>query len=145
MILGGISVFKIAVMLIALGGFFLARHIWLHKRKAEPKQPLVCPLNFHCDPVIHSDFSRFLGVPVEVLGMLYYGLITIAYAFGIFLTPDFVPPIISLLLISFSVVAFLFSLYLTFVQAFVLKQWCSWCLVSAGLCFLIFGLSRMII
>lgn len=44
-------------------------------------------------------------------------------------------------LLGLSLVAFLFSAYLTFIQAFTLRQWCTWCLISAGLCTLIFALA----
>jgi len=41
--------------------------------------------------------------------------------------------------------AFLFSGYLTFIQAFSLKQWCTWCLGSAGLSTTIFILSSFVV
>lgn len=114
--------------LIAIAGFALATYIHFHKRTATP---LVCPIGHHCDAVIHSDYSTFIGFPVEVLGMVYYALIVAGYwmfrahtAFQIL-----------------SGAAFGFSLYLVAVQIFVLRQWCTWCLLSAALCTSIFILS----
>ncbi|MEX2054859.1 MAG: hypothetical protein WD972_01630, partial [Candidatus Andersenbacteria bacterium] len=49
------------------------------------------------------------------------------------------PLVIATVLVSTS--AFLFSLYLTFIQGVTLRQWCTWCLCSAALCTLIFLLN----
>src|SRR3989338_5171768 len=110
----------------ALGGFVLAAFIFISKRKAKP---IACPMDGHCDDVVRSEFSKFFGVPVEILGMLYYAVAVAAYSVFYFYSGLAVP------LASFS---FLFSLYLTFIQAFNLKQWCVWCLTSAGLSSFIF-------
>jgi len=81
-----------------------------------------------------------LGAPVELLGMIYY--LTIAIAYGVFLAaPVSMPQSVVFGIFSLTVIAFLFSLYLTFIQAFSLKQWCTWCLASAGMCTAIFGLA----
>ena len=91
----------------------------------------------HCDIVVRSEFSKFFGVPVDILGMLYYAGAAAAYSIFYFYSGLAVPFAVFGMfgLASFS---FLFSLYLTFIQAFNLKQWCVWCLASAGLSSFIF-------
>ena len=118
----------------ALGGFVLAFFIFISKRKAKP---IACPMDGHCDDVVRSEFSKFFGVPVEILGMLYYAAAAAAYSIFYFYSGLAVPLAVFAMfgLASFS---FLFSLYLTFIQAFSLKQWCVWCLASAGLSSFIF-------
>ncbi len=120
---------------LAAAGFTLAFNIY-HKKIT--KKPLVCPLRGHCEAVIHSDYSKFLGIPLELIGMLYYLLIFVSYlSFVIF--PDIQIPHLFVMGVTFSTgIAFIFSLYLTSIQAFVLKQWCTWCLLSASICTLIF-------
>ncbi len=126
------SLFLIA---LALGGFALATFIHFKKKQ---EIPLVCPIVGHsCDPVVHSDYSRLLGIPLEILGMFYYGIIGIAYI-ALAVTPDLGSSVLSSLLFFLSLLALIFSSYLTAVQAFVLRQWCTWCLISALLCTLIF-------
>ena len=118
----------------ALGGFVLAFFIFISKRKAKP---IACPMDGHCDDVVRSEFSKFFGVPVDILGMLYYAVAATAYSVFYFYSGLAVPLAVFAMfgLASFS---FLFSLYLTFIQAFSLKQWCVWCLASAGLSSFIF-------
>ena len=93
--------------------------------------------------MIYSRYSRLFGIPVEILGMLYYGIVFIFYSMSAILRYS-VPVNLSLALIALSIIAFLFSLYLTAVQAFLIQHWCTWCLCSAGLCTLIFLLALLI-
>jgi uncharacterized membrane protein len=132
-------IIRVILFLAGVTGFFIARHIYRHKKDVE-NVPLTCPVGFDCTTVVHSDYSRILGVRVEVLGMIYYALISLSYLFLIFM-PDNLPILVIGLLLGISSLAFLFSVYLTGVQAFILKNWCSWCLVSAGLSVIIFLLN----
>lgn len=122
------------LIFVAFAGFFVAFYI-RHKKHANEK--LVCPLGSDCELVIYSDYSVFFGVPVEVLGMVYYGII--AFAYGVFLMfPQFVSSFTVFFALTLSTIAFFFSMYLTFIQIFTIKQLCAWCLASAGLATAIF-------
>lgn len=101
---------------------------------------MVCPLNSDCNAVIYSKHSKFFGIPVEVIGMVYYGVVSISYLFFLITSFNANSLVVLLVLVS-STAALLFSLYLTFIQIFSLKQWCAWCLMSAGLCVVIFALA----
>ncbi len=122
------------IILCALTGFSIA--LYIHFKKKEPK-PLICPIGHSCDPVVRSDYSRFMCIPVEWLGILYYFLVLLAY-FLLALHPALHTEAVQVFLLVVSGLAFLFSAYLTGVQAFILKEWCSWCLFSATLCAIIF-------
>ena len=124
------------LIVTALGasGFCLAAYI--HHKKHH-KQRMVCPIGSDCDVVIHSQYSKFLGVQVETLGMFYYGLVTLSYFIFTFF-PKFATDTNTLATLIVTSAAFLFSLYLIFIQAFVLRQWCTWCLISATICVTIF-------
>jgi uncharacterized membrane protein len=125
------------LIFLGFGGFTLAFYIH-HKKKM--KTALVCPLKGHCDSVIHSDYSRFLGVPVENLGMLYYALIAVSYGFAI-VFPSLYAPLFASGLLAVTITAFAFSIYLTLLQAFAIKNWCTWCIISAILCAAIFSIA----
>lgn len=126
---------RMAIFVLGLCGFWVARHIYKHKNSEE--KPLVCPINFDCHGVVHSDYSKFLGMHVDILGMVYYALISIAYLLFIFM-PSQMPILLVNFMIGISAFAFLFSLYLIGVQIFALKKGCSWCIVSAVISVLIF-------
>ncbi|MBI4256626.1 vitamin K epoxide reductase family protein [Candidatus Uhrbacteria bacterium] len=122
------------ISIFALGGLLLA--LYLYNKKQTHQQPFICPLRGNCAEVIHSEFSKFLGVPVELIGITYYAGLLIGHGLVV-ASPvlfDWLEP--SLLLAS--TIAFLFSLYLTFIQLVVLKKICTWCLFSAALCLSIF-------
>lgn len=124
--------------LIAVGGFSIAWYIRSHKRQTKP---LVCPFKSNCEAVIHSDFSRFAGIPVEILGLFYYAAIALTYL-TFALRPELkAVPWLTFGSLTLTTAAFLFSLYLTFIQAFTIREWCTWCLFSAGLCLIIFSFS----
>ncbi len=128
--------FLLHLLLIAcaFGGLSLAAFIHFKKRL---HTPLVCPIGHSCDPVVHSDYSRFMDIPVEILGVIYYTIIVVAYA-ATLMVPSLHSDLLGILLLGLSAAAFLFSLYLTAVQAFILREWCTWCLISATFCAVIF-------
>jgi len=127
----------IITIALALWGFFLALHI--NKKKKAPG-PMVCPLGASCKDVVKGEFSSFLGIGLELFGAVYYAMIAISYAF-ILLNPNHVSDYFIFVLTGFTISAFLFSLYLTFIQAFYIKSWCSWCLTSAAISIFIFILT----
>lgn len=102
---------------------------------------MVCPAGTSCEEVVHSEFSKFLGIPLELIGLFYYGLIFTGYAAFLIFPGIIVLPLPSFLFLVLSFSAFLFSAYLTFVQAFFLRQWCTWCLISAAISTFIFILA----
>jgi len=128
-----------ALIVLGVFGFWVAKHISNHKTK---NAPLVCMVGFDCHTVVHSDYSKFFGVRVEVLGMMYYAFVACVHLF-VLVAPDVflfnlyflsVAALLSLL----SIAAFVFSLYLIAIQIFVLKKGCSWCIVSAFISLAIF-------
>jgi len=117
---------QIAIFVLGLCGFMVARHIYKHKKN---QTPIICPLGFDCDFVVHSDYSEFMHVPLEIFGMIYYAFLSLFYLYFIFIS-ETVPAVLSGLLLLASLGAFLFSFYLLVVQIFILKKGCSWCIVS---------------
>lgn len=134
----------ILIIVLAVCGFFVAKYIRRHKKQ---NKPLVCPIRFDCHTVVHSDYSKFFGIPVEILGMTYYAFTAIFYSLMLILNSIYkLPESMGFLLLPMvalmpllALVAFLFSAYLIGVQIFVLKKGCSWCIVSAIISAIIFA------
>jgi uncharacterized membrane protein len=132
------SLFLLIIILCALAGIVLAGFIRYAKKV--PEKPFVCPLDLDCRPVITSRFSKFLGIDLALMGIMYYSLILVIYGMAV-LVPNTLPDSFLFGGLILSAIGFLFSLYLTFIQGIVLKQWCSWCLGSAFLTLIIFVIS----
>lgn len=126
--------FYVIMLITAFGGLSIANLI---HRKRKYSHQLVCPVGADCDPVIYSKYSRLFRVPLETIGAIYYTIIVLTYAVFQIL-PDLHSPGAALVLLELTTVALLFSIYLTSIQAFALKQWCIWCLFSAAICLIIF-------
>lgn len=134
------SVWRVILIFMAFGGFLLAFYI-RHKKQSHEK--MVCPLNSDCDSVIYSKYSKFFGIPVEILGLSYYAVIVVSYTFFLAF-PHLAPPLAVFTVLALTIAAFLFSLYLTFIQIVAIKQWCTWCLISAGICAVIFAIALLV-
>jgi uncharacterized membrane protein len=79
---------------------------------------------FNCDVVNRSSYSQVQGIPVALVGLIAYGvMITLA----MFQKDKAETPALLLLL---SGTGLLVSLYLTYVEAAVLRTWCILCLTS---------------
>ncbi len=135
-----IFILELIVIFLASCGFTLAFYIHTTKKTGAP---LVCPLEGSCEHVVHSEYGSIIGISVEVLGMIYYVCIGMLYSLFAF-APSVLPDFMSYAIVGITVTSFLFSAYLTSIQAFVLKHWCTWCLCSALICTLILILSLYI-
>jgi uncharacterized membrane protein len=89
----------------------------------------VCPIG-RCEVVQHSPYSSIMGVPVAALGFLAYLAIIALWAWGRH-GRDRLANAAPLLIFTIAFVGTAFSAYLTFLEPFVIKAVCIWCLASA--------------
>lgn len=89
--------------------------------------PVNCPIGNGCDIVRNSPYSTFLGISLPILGIVFYLTMSIV---AIIKSLDFKYWLISKfqLLIAFFGVGF--GIYLTLLEAFVIKAYCFWCVLS---------------
>lgn len=88
--------------------------------------PLTCIIVHGCDTVTSSVYSQILGIPVALLGTLYYltvFLLTVAFF-------DTKKRVFFDIARICTVSGFLFSLWFLYVQAFLLHAYCIYCLGS---------------
>lgn len=89
-----------------------------------------CDLNaqFSCSTINQSKYASFLGIPVAIIGALGY-LLLISIAIASEKKKKYKKEL-SKILLFFSSVALIFSLYLTYIEFQVLKTLCIFCLTS---------------
>lgn len=123
-----------AAYLIILSLIGLAVSVYILYTKKYNKK-LFCPGGKDCDAVVRSKYGKTFGIENTIFGILYYGLILI---YALLLNRNvFIQGVYYVVVIA-SFAALLFSIYLTFVQAFVLKKWCYYCIISSIASLLIF-------
>lgn len=101
-----------------------------------------CFLVSGCDTVAQSPYSKVLGVPLAVYGIIYYvGMLAVVLAYYV----KRIPVHVHLPLVVFlgGVVGVLFSLYFIYVQAVLIGAMCIYCLISAVATGVIFVLSAL--
>lgn len=86
-----------------------------------------CSLVTGCDKVLTSEFSEILGLPISALGAVSYFL-TFCLATFAFNQNRRVWTLLSLLAVCMAG----FSLWLIYLQAYVIGAFCQFCLISAG-------------
>lgn len=118
-------------LILAVGGILLVARIWSEKQSDNNN------LNTDCQAVLFSRFSKFLGIPVEILGLIFY-IVVLLGSVAIFLFPIHNIAFYLLGLTFFTLISFIFSTYLMFIQTFVIKEWCLWCVNTFVLSVLVF-------
>lgn len=127
------------LLLVALLGFIDSSYLTIeHFQNSIPP----CSLISGCEEVLTSPYSVFLGIPVALLGAIFYLFILIAgSSYIVEGKKDLF--IKTILIISF--LGFVFSLWFVFVQAFILKAYCMYCLGSFLTSTMIFLFSTRVI
>ncbi len=114
------------IIFSAIIGFSVSFYIYFKKIHNEE---IFCPINSDCNEVIYSRYSKVLfGVPNEDLGIGYYGLI--AFSYTLFLFFGFETLTFHYIYTFTALLAFIFSVYLTYIQVNKIKEWCTWCVLS---------------
>ncbi|HEX2202986.1 MAG TPA: vitamin K epoxide reductase family protein, partial [Longimicrobium sp.] len=128
---------RMAITVLSLCGVFLAGYLSLFKLGVIGT--LTCQIG-SCDRVQNSPWADFLGLPVAYWGFGAYVTMFVVSLLGI--QPRFVNARwVALSLFAMSAVGVAFSGYLTWAEAFWIRAWCQWCVVSAVLVTVIFLLS----
>lgn len=120
------------VAIVAVAGLADATYLAVQALTGET---ITCGGSPDCFRVLGSSYAKLGGVPVAMFGALaYFTVFTFATfaAFGYLWAPRFLALITGAM--------FLMTLWLLYVQAFLLHAYCRYCLFSAAITFLIAGL-----
>jgi uncharacterized membrane protein len=120
---------RMGAALAALAGLFVSAYLWLYKLGAIGT--LSCGTG-GCETVQLSPQSRFLGVEVAAIGVAGYGLLLLLTLAS--LQPRWSGSLRLLQVIAvLAGGAVLFTLYLKYLELFVIHAICRWCVGSAVL------------
>ena len=119
---------EIFLIILSVIGFAVSFYIFYSKKY---DKQMYCVIGKDCDAVVKSKYGKTFGIENTIPGMLYYVLI---FVYGILLLLNrnvFKGDIVYYSIVSASIGSVMFSIYLTAVQAFVLRKWCEYCIVSS--------------
>ena len=115
------------LIILSLIGFSVSAYIFYSKKF---NKPLYCPIGENCDDVVKSKYGKTFGIENTIPGMGFY-ILVLAYSIGSLLNRNvFKEMTVYYLIVGISFASVLFSLYLVYVQKFILKKWCIYCIVS---------------
>jgi uncharacterized membrane protein len=126
-----------AIAVLALVGFFIALYLWLYKIGVAGE--LKCGSG-GCETVQTSPWAVVLGIPVAFYGVVGYAVLLGVALAG--LQPAWLGrrgP--TLVLAGLATAGFAFTLWLTYLELFVIHALCRWCVASAVVITLIWGVS----
>lgn len=125
------------IALLALTGLFISVYLLLYTLGFYGE--LVCGSG-SCETVQTSEYASLFGIPVAGWGAAWYGAVLVLSFLAVqpaFAEAKWTTPSILLL----AGLGLLFSIYLTYVELFVIYAICWWCVTSAVLTLLIFLLA----
>lgn len=132
------STYRIALIIsIALVGLVDALYLFSHHITGEP---ITCGLSGGCSAVAASPQSIVFGVPLSLVGVIFYFGVIALIALRTTSLRKYVEKYISYttVLRIYASAGLISSVYFTYLQAFVIQAWCQYCILSAFCTALIF-------
>lgn len=115
------------ILIIAFLG--LSDAIYLLIIKLSSNKALCVPGLGDCWSVNNSIYSEWNGIPISVFGMLAY--ISIILLLTLLKRVSFLKNFNHIFVLGISLIGFIFSIYLTYLQIAVIKAICPFCIISA--------------
>jgi len=113
----------LALMGLAVSGYMLYIAI-------TPEVIAVCGPVSDCNSVQKSEYSHLFGIPIAVFGVIAYMIILLVWSI-VHYSAEKVANLGRLVLLMLTLSGTLFSIYLTFLEPFVIGASCIWCIASA--------------
>jgi uncharacterized membrane protein len=116
------------VPVLALVGMAVAIYLTIIELSGDPA---VCGPVGDCNAVQHSPYAFLFGaIPIGAIGVVGYAVIILAWA-STRLLPGKAQDLMRIGLFAMALIGTSFSVYLTFLEPFVIGATCAWCLTSA--------------
>lgn len=127
----------VIVLVIAVLGFADASYLTVEHFKGTIPP---CSIVSGCETVLTSSYSAIFGIPVSLLGAIYYLIIAI----GTFAYLDTKKTVVLKWALALTVFGLVMSLWFIFLQAFIVDAWCLYCLGSAATSIALFVMANVI-
>lgn len=131
----------IALLTLSILGLGVSIYSLLHNQGFASGEFCTIGEKLNCDVVNKGPYSIMLGIPVSLIGVI--GYFFLAVASGLKLKDPTDKSLTKFLTLA-SVGGFLFALYLSGIEAFILETWCLLCLTSQATILLIAILSVLL-
>lgn len=119
------------LLLILFGAANTAYLHWQYIQRVKTGRKMFCLIGSHCEDVLSSRYGTTFGIKNELYGLAYYfGMFLLVIVTLLFPSYSY---IFRVLLVLGALAASAFSCYLLILQAFVLRMFCSWCLVAIAI------------
>jgi len=122
-------IYRMGAALMSLLGLFVSAYLYLYK--IGRIGTLACGSG-GCETVQTSVWSRFLGVEVALIGLIGYAIL-LAIALVALRSDQVERRTPALLLTALAAGGVLFTVYLTYLELFVIHAICRWCVGSAAI------------
>jgi uncharacterized membrane protein len=119
-------IYRMGAALMSLLGLFVSAYLYLYK--IGRIGTLACGSG-GCETVQTSQWSRFAGVEVSLIGILGYASLFLVALIALQPAPDRRRP--AQALVAMAGLGVLFTAYLTYLELFVIHAICRWCVGSA--------------
>lgn len=119
------TAFALIFTLAAIG---ISETAYLVRTRRAEQHP-ACPIGGGCTTVLTSRYRRLFLVSNDTLGLAAYGAIAVLAALVVIGTPP--AALWWRLLTIFIGIGALVSVFFTYLQAYVIRAWCFWCVMSA--------------
>lgn len=131
-----LRVVRYILIALCLAGIVVAGYLTF---SAFTETSFLCGQGGGCDIVRQSQYSKVMGIPVALIGLLgYLGILAVlVLERRIRFFEDNGP----LLIFGLSLIGFLYSAYLTYLELNVIHAICPYCVASAIIITLVFGLA----
>ena len=111
---------------VAIAGLLVSGYLFIAYATGGP---ILCNTGHGCDVVRGSEYASFWGIPTPAYGMVYYILLAV----GALLATSERWSRMRWGLLALTTSGAAVSAYLTYLEAYVIEAWCSWCVASAVL------------
>lgn len=113
-----------AFMVVSFSGFMDALYLSIQHFRG---LPIICTILEGCNKVASSIYAEILNIPVAYIGVAYYLLIFLMALWFLASKSRNIFHLMS----GFTIVGFLASIWFVYLQVFVIKAICFYCMISA--------------